>query len=369
VSQTLLIFIAGDGEIEGWLLLADRSVAARGRGVERVPAIAETEESVKVALVVPGDEVTLHWLELPGGLAPAQAAAAARLMASEVSAQPLGDMHVAVGTEMEGGLRCVALVPGLRMAAWIAKLQALGLDPDMVVPEPLLLLPRGDAIVRYDRGGRPLYRGPTDAFSMEPELAELVLAGGAVEDVDDADFERGLAEAIERRPVDLRQGAFAKRRRWTTDWPSVRRLAMLAAAILLATLAIQAASILRYTFAADAIEEEARQVAASALPRGGRTSDAPAELERRLTDLRGGGIGYSAIAAAMFAAVRATPNAELSAVDFDRDGTLSVTVMADTPATIEALRQRVAESGFEADIGPLRSGGGRQSADLTVRAP
>src|SRR5918997_2933049 len=110
----LLLFAGGgEGEIEGWLLLQGGNVAARGRGAERLPPLAdpETQERVRVALIVPGDEVTVHWLELPGGLAPAQAVAAARLMASEVSAQPLGDMHVAVGPEMEGSaLRCVALV-------------------------------------------------------------------------------------------------------------------------------------------------------------------------------------------------------------------------------------------------------------------
>jgi general secretion pathway protein L len=90
--------------------------------------------------VVPGEAVTLHWLEVPAGLAPAQAVAAARLMASEMSTQPLVDMHVAVGREAEGETaRAVALVPAITMAGWIGRLQAQGLDPDLVLPEPLLL--------------------------------------------------------------------------------------------------------------------------------------------------------------------------------------------------------------------------------------
>jgi general secretion pathway protein L len=84
----------------------------------------------------------MHWLEVPAGLAPAQAAAAARLMAEEVSTQPLGDMHVAVGPEAEGStLRAAAVVPAITMAGWLGKLQAQALDPDVVLPEPLLLRP------------------------------------------------------------------------------------------------------------------------------------------------------------------------------------------------------------------------------------
>ena len=48
-------------------------------------------------LAVPGERVAIHWLELAEGLAPAQAAAAARLMLADASAEPLADMHVAVG--------------------------------------------------------------------------------------------------------------------------------------------------------------------------------------------------------------------------------------------------------------------------------
>src|SRR3546814_14018053 len=79
-------------------------------------------------------------------------------------------------------------------------------------------------------------------------------------------------------PVNLRQGAFAKRRQWKVEWPLVRRMAWLVAGILLLTLAIQVASIFRYTFAADALEAEPAAVAASVLPGRGPV---PSSAERR----------------------------------------------------------------------------------------
>ena len=70
-------------------------------------------------LAVPGTEVAIHWLDLAGDLTPAQAAAAARLMLADASAEPLGDMHVAAG-RAENGLTAVALAPVALMQAWLA---------------------------------------------------------------------------------------------------------------------------------------------------------------------------------------------------------------------------------------------------------
>lgn len=364
-SEALLIFLDGQSEFEGWLQLRGRGIAARGTALEGLPPLVdpETERPVGVVAVVPGETVALHWLEVPAGLAPAQAAAAARLMASEVSAQPLELMHVAVGPETEGSeLRAVAIVPALAMAGWLGRLQAAGLDPDLVIPEPLLLRPPPEGFVRHDRGAVPLYRGPNDAFSIEPELAGLILADAPVAAVDADAFEGGMFEAIARPSVNLRQGAFAKRRRWKVEWDLVRRLGLLLLAILVVSFAIQIVSIWRYAYAADALEAEANRIAAAAVPGGG-----PEALERRLADLGGSGGGYRALASAVFAAMQATPNAELSGMTYDRDGSMRLTVMGDSPATIESLRQRIEAGGLAAETGPMRTGGGRPTAELTVR--
>ena len=363
MSEALLIFLGRSG-FDGWLRLEEGAVAGRGPGLEALPPLAP---GMKVAAIVPGDEVALHWLDLPAGLAPAQAAAAARLMAADYSAQPLGEMHVALGREAEGALRCVALADAGAIAEWLERLGAAGLDPDLMLPEPLLLPPDGDGVVRYERGGASLCRGSAEAFAMEPDLAERVLAGRAVTDIDAAAFEAGLAEAVARPLVDLRQGPFARRRQWTMDRSLARRLALLLAAILLVTLAIQFVSVLRYTFAADALEAEAQRVAAAALPRTAGVTRGSAELGERLAELRGGGIGFSAIAAALYRAVRETANAELSGLAFSSDGSLRATVQADSPATIAALGQRLEANGFAVRTGALRGGGGRQIAEITVR--
>jgi general secretion pathway protein L len=359
--DALLLFLNPDGAPGGWALLRAGEVHW-GEGEWTL------DQPLPVAAVAPADSVSLHWLEVPAGLAPAQAAAAARMMAAEVSAQPLGEMHVAVGAETGEATRPVAIVPALTMAGWLSALQARGVDPDLVLPETLLLPRPEEGFVHYEREGVPLYRGRDDAFSVEPDLAELVVGDAPVRRLDDAAFQAGLVASLAAPAVNLRQGAFAKRRRWKLDRRLVRRLATLGLLILLVTLLIQVAAIMRYTFAADALERDLEQVAARTLRTSGRLTNAPVQLERRLTELRGSGAGYSAIASDLFAAVRATANAELTALIFEPDGTLRATIQGDSPATLDALRQRVEGSGYAVDMGGLRSGGGRPTAELTVRA-
>lgn len=371
MSETLLLFLGRDGGFERWLRLDGNAVAGRGDALENLPPLAspDTGKPVAVAAIVPGDAVTVHWLELPGGLTELQAAAAARLLAAELSAQPTGELHVAVGPDRgDSGLRCVALVSAERMAEWVGRCQAVGCDPDIVLPEPLLLLPEEGKLVRHDRDGATLYRGTTEAFAAEPELAELAFADAEIEPVAADRFEAALAEAIDQRPVNLRQGAFAKRRRWKIDWKLVRRLSLLAASILLVSLAIQLALITRYTFAADRLEAETEQVAAAALPGSGRASDPSGQLARRFADIPGGAAGYSSLASAVFAAVRDTANAEVGTLSFDR-GALRLTVTADGPATIAAFQQRIESAGLAVEAGPSRSTDGRQTSELTVRQP
>lgn len=369
-TDALLVFIDAHHEIEGWLHLRGGRIVGRGIGLAELPGLVDpdTQEELRLVVVVPGEAVSVHWLEVPSGLAPAQAIAAARLMASDMSAQPVADMHVAVGPEVENDRgRAVALVPGLTMAGWLGRLQGEGIDPDVVLPEPLLMSAPAEGFTRYDRGDKPLFRSRNDAFSLEPELAQLIVGNAPVERLDTEGFEAGLAAELAAPAVNLRQGAFAKRRRWKIEWPLIKRLALLGFAILIVTLSIQIVSILRYTYAADALEQQAGTVSAQALRRSGTLSNAPALLKQRLTDLRGSGGGYSGLAPALFEAVRSTPNAELTAMTFAPDGALRATVQADSPATLSTLQQRLSAGALRVDAGSLRTGGGRPTIELTVR--
>ena len=296
---------------------------------------------LRTALAVPGTEVAIHWLELAGDLTQAQAAAAARLLLADASAEPLADLHVAVGSA-ENGLIPVALVPLARMAEWVAS------DPDMIVPEPLLLLAPAEGLARRDRGGVADYRGLAAAFSVEPELAGLIVGDAPVSEVGrGAVSRRGSRRCWPRRRSTLRQGAFARRRTWKLESGRLRRIGLYAAAFALLSLVVQLATIMRYSFAADRLEAEA-----AALGGPGAPEARPA---------------FAALAAILFETVRATPNAELGRIDYRADGSLAATLLVDSPATLAAFRQRAEASGLRVEGGALTNAGGRPSAELVLR--
>ena len=289
------------------------------------------------ALAVPGTDVAIHWLDLAGDLTLAQAAAAARLMLADASAEPLGAMHVAAGRS-ENGLTAVALAPVERMEAWLAD----GLDPDLIVPESLLLLPPAEGLARRGLD----HRGLAQAFSVEPELAALVAGDAPVAELGEAEFAAGLAAALAEPVVNLRQGAFAKRRRWVVDKGSARRVALLVAALLLVSLVLQLATIMRYSFDADRMEQEAAALGPGAAP------SRP---------------NFALLAPILFEAVRSTPNLQLTRLEYRADGSLGATVQVDTPATLAAFRARAEASGAVIEGGAIQSAGGQQSAEIVLR--
>ncbi len=343
---TLLVYGGADGAPGRWLLVGADGVAARGDDA------SETPPAGRRVLAVPGEQAALHWMELGPELTTAQAAAAARLGAAVLSAEPIAAMHVAVGPARDGR-RCVALVRAETVAGWIESAKAAGIEPDSVVPDPLLLAPRNGGWLRRDEPGRTLVRGLEAAFALEPEVARYVPGVTEAATPGDADYEAGLAAVLAAPAVDLRQGAFARRRELRLDRGFARRMLLLTVALALATLAVQVATILRVSAAAGSIEEEARRL-------GGPT------LHARLAALRGAGAGFGPTASALFAAVQATPGAELAEIVYEPSGVLRATVHADAPPTLAALRDRLAGQGFRVALGPPRPAGGRQAAELTV---
>lgn len=329
---TLLVFADGVGALGDWLLIGDDGAVTRGGAGDGLPAVAEG----RAALAVPGEEVAIHWLELETGLAPAQAAAAARLMLADASLAPLSDAHVAVGAA-EGGLTPVAVVPNERMEAWIAAAEAAGLGADPILPTPMLLAARAEGFARHDRGAVADYRGAGAAFAMERELAAPLVGEAPVADVDDSAFEAGLAGLLAAPPLNLRQGDFARRRRLRVVEGSWRRLALYAGVLAALTLLIQVFLILSYTFAADRLEAEATAM---------RRPGAPAA--------RG---GFGPVASLLFEAIRSTPNAELTALDYRADGSLGGALRVDNPATLAAFRARAEASGLRVEGGAAPSGG------------
>lgn len=360
MSATLLFLPAAADDPWLWARVSDDSVVTRGEGVP------EGDDSPVIA-VAPADAVTLHWAELPDRSA-AQAVAAARILVSDASAVPVGELHVAVGDEATPD-RPIGVVANDRMHAWLAMLAAQAIDPAAIIPAPMLLPRPDEGYLRADLGGRAVVRGATSGFADEARLTELITGGATPETMGREALEAALVATVASPALDLRQGAFARRKRRAVDWRLVRRLALLSASILLATLAIDLVRIAKYSVGASTLEARADTVARTGLPRGADQGDSARLLAERLSRLRGPGEGFSRTAAAVTAAVRSSAGTELTALTFEPTGEFRATVAAEGEAQVNALVARLRETGFEVQPSTFEASGGRVSGQIVVSAP
>jgi general secretion pathway protein L len=340
--STLILFIAPDDRLAGWWIADQGAVVARGDAETVLPA----DLPERIVAIAPAEAMTIHVAEL-GSLSTAQARSAARLLAAETSVAPIETQHVAVG-EADGVDRSVAVIGNGRMAAWIESLRTHGVDPDAILPAALLL-PRPEAgFARARIGAETVLRSRSAAFAGEAGLTELLVDEAPVEDLD---AEALVLAALDAPELDLRQGAFVRRRRFALDWALARRLAALGIAIVAVTLLTAIVQTVRYGIAADRLDAEAQAIARAAGP---DAATAPR------------GAGFSAAAGGLIAAVQAVPNVELASLTYDADGLLRATILAPGAADAEALRARIRTTGLSVEATPFTSENGRIRGEFRI---
>ena len=337
----LLIFAGEDGDLVCWAH-AGAEVSFADEPTAALPA------TKPVALVVPGSAVAIHWLDLPEGLTRAQAVAAARLQLGPLVAEPLADLHVAVGGQ-ERGLTCVAVLRTRLMEAWLSAARGLGVDPHVAVPGPLLLQLPPAGLTRFQGRRGVDFRGEAEAFSMEPDLSSSVAGERQIAGIEREDWLTYASASVSSPFLNLRQGVFARRRRFRLQPERLRRSGLLLVALALLSFLVPLTTAIRYSIAADRLEAEAAELAAAS----GRSAAAARAVP------------FSTISVMLIDAVRSTADVELSELRYEPDGALHAQLVATSPVSIEALQQRLKASGLEATS---RGVAGERTAALTVRA-
>ena len=354
--RALFLPSAGDGT-HRWIAIDGEAIVARGEGVPEA-------DSSPLTVIVPAEDVTLHWAAV-SARSLAQASAAARLLVAEASAAPIAELHVAVGDE-GAPARPIGVVAADRMRDWLDALAAKGLDPDAMIPAPMLLPRPEEGFVRGDFGGDGVIRGTDSGFADEPALTPALTGGMTPRILERAALEQAVVAAIAHPALDLRQGNFAKRIAMAFDWRLLRRAFWLVAVILLLVLAVTIAEITRYSVAADALERRADTLARTGLPRSETVNDAGRQLEARLVRMRGNGAGFTQTAATVFDAVQAVPGSELRTLAFDAMDKMRVTLVPQNEGQVTDVSNGIAAHGMMVSQSVFSSGGGRVSGELTV---
>lgn len=348
-----------------WLTIADGVVAERGVG-DDWPRL-DGDMTTPAVLFAPAGAVTLHRAMLPD-LAPRQAQAAARLMAVENALGAPDELHVAAGPrDPEGGLD-VAVVAKADMATWLGWAAANALDAQAIVPAALLLPRSDEGFVRGRVGAETIARDRSTAFALESGLAALLIDDVPVADLSEPELAANLVAAVADPPLDLRQGAFARRQRRGIDWALVRRAAILTGSILLIALAMALIRIARLDADSARLDAQAVANARTMLPTVGDAAQAEAALDARAAALGVAGRGFANGAARVFGALEQAPGAVLTEYSVNNDGTVRAVIAAPTTGELDAAVAALRAGGAGTATTAAPGSDGRQSITVTVGA-
>lgn len=317
-----------------------------------------------IAFLPPASAIRITALDLKDMTA-AQARAAGRLLIADSSIEPIDQLHVAVaGQGHADGTTAVAIVRRAEMAQWLNALQACGIDPDVIVPAASILPEGEQGYLRADLLGETVLRGEGAGFG-EDVIAAMITAGQPVTDI--AIDAAGLTLALRNPAINLRQGDFAKLRRWKVEAKAVRRLAIMAAAIPLVLLATALVELARLELAIAATDRGTAAAVRSALPRAAAITNPEAQLDAELARFTGGGIGFPPTAAALFNAVQSVTDIDLAMVQFGEDGRLRATISGASADQIAAFEKAMTGQGLIVEPAEMEMVGTRPSGDIVVR--
>ncbi|MGD1956576.1 MAG: type II secretion system protein GspL [Sphingomonadales bacterium] len=360
MTITLCCFLPPDGAApHAALVTRDAVVVQRGDLADLV-----AHKFDRSVLVLPGDDMALLSRPVPSGT-PAQRIAAARLMLKDaVSSQGEG---VAVGPDT-GGQSWIAVLDEAAVAAAIARAAEHGLDPDVVVPAPLLLTPpmAGAKISQYGH----LHIVSTDgrAFAAEPDMIQAILGDSPIETLDEAQSFQALVDSLcSTWPINLRIGALQRGGAPRFPEKALKLAAALAAVCALVWPAIPLVEAARYRQAAAALDKQSMDVVKTALPDAPRIVNARAQLDEKMATL-GLGLGSSERRlAALLNAVAQADGASIETLSMRSGEDLSATLSANSQAQLQAIGQSLAAAVYVFQSSPIRPTGGGPRSDITVR--
>lgn len=367
VRDGLILALPEQGE-PLWIRVADGVLAQTGRGANWLAACGLTAlpADTVVMLVPPAAMVTLHWADYPE-LAPRQGRAAARLAALAGAILPADQLFAAANENDDPALpHIVGVAARSDMQHWLLWAQHHGVDPDIIVPAPLLLPEPVEGMAQGELAGEVLLRGKDVALA--GDLAAVLSADVAIEQFSqDQLIERAVA-ALEQPPLDMRQGDFAKRVRRVADKRVIGRILLWSALILLASLTITLISVARQHVAARNLDAQSLALARQVVPGAGDFDQAEAEIERQLAARGAGAYAFTAPVAALLSALQDAPTVSLTALSRDPDGMIRATLAAAKVEEINSVLLALQGAGFTITATPSQDPGGRTLADITVRS-
>lgn len=353
-----------------WLRVVDDAIVQRGGGSGWLGACGLTHlpEDDRVMLVAPTAPIALHWIGYPD-MPVGQGRAAARLAALESSiGGGTGLLAVADDNDDPARPHAVAVVSKVDLQHWLVWARHHGLDPDIVIPSALLVERPVQGFHRALVGATLMLRGPDLAIAADDPLAATLVGDDAVADLPSEAVDRAMLANLAMPALNLRQGAFARRRRPALDRKRLKRIGLWAGLILLASLLLSLIAIVKYHGEAGRLDKDSIATAQKVLPNASDPIAALAELDMRLAARGAGGKGFTDVASGLFAAMQGAPDVTITSLRRDPDGMVRATLVSARAEDINTVLLAIQANGFTITATSSRDQGGRVLADITVQS-
>ncbi|MGE4432070.1 MAG: type II secretion system protein GspL [Sphingobium sp.] len=369
-AKGLIALLSPDGEATpSWWTIAEGRILSRSGQIGPEAA----RDRGPVMLVLPPSVATLRRVELDAEMPPAQARVVAVRKALEASLSDAAAMHaVALDRDEDTppGVWHVAMIARADLGHCIGWAQLQGVEPDIILPLGAILPPPEQGYIRAGAGGIDVLRGPDVAVPADEPWVQAAID----QSPDDSDIEAwppgrtegALIAALERPPVNLRSGAFAIRRRSGADAGWLKRISLLAGAIVLISLGIGIALIARYAWSASSLDARTVELAKPFAPSAADAPSALAQVDRRIAE-QGGAYAFTGPLAGLMNAMRPVPGVSLSALSLNEDGLLHATLASARAEDINTVLLAVQGAGYRITATSSTDPGGRVLAEITVK--
>ncbi len=369
-TDGLIVFLPEASEAEPyWLLVVDRAVVQRGEGANWLAAagLAELPPETRILLVPPAAGVTLHWIAHPD-LPARQGRAAARLSVLSSAIAPSDQLFAATDDNDDPArAHIVAVASRTDMQNWLLWAQHHGLDPDILIPAPLLIPAPDEGFARTVIGGETLLRGQSIAIPGDLALPEL-LGDAPVADIPTTTIEQYAIAALDTPPLNLRQGDYARRKRRTLDAAMLRRIALWSGVILVLGALISLTTVIKNYREASQLDSASLAQAQQVLPAATDPAQALIEMEGQLAARGAGARAFTAPVSGLLAAMQDAPGVALTTLSRDPDGMVRATLAAAKADDINQVLLAIQAAGFTITATSSQDSGGRTIADITVRS-
>jgi len=299
----------------------------------------------------------------PAAASPRQAAAIARVAATEHSLGDPATLHTASGVLGDGRI-VTALVANGTMLEWLDWTNALKVEPDHIVPVATLL-PLGDEWVSATIGGDSMIGRGELVLPFEVELAAAIVGDSEIAELSEDDVAAALVAASVAPLIDLRAGRFARRRRIVIERGRIRELVAIACLIPLLALLLAIVSIVRLDTASDRLDAETLRLAESSIGRTPTLESAAADMAQ-VSGAGRGGLANSLTA--LFQKLQAEPGISTTELGYSGNGTLQTTLAAPTVDEINRVLLALQRDGYRVTAVPRQAPDGRSMVDITVRS-